>query len=303
MHPPIPLAPLCNYAVVGGSDTRSGLVRTRNATTVQGSVCADRADIGDVTAISAVPGEASLVLLQDTGNAATVRPDAVVANGSVVTGGGCVAGLRNAEIFGATYDPVCCANSPVPLPGGVEANVIDACGLDPRVADCAQQKALVPLDIAYLNALPSTDDLGVVTIGNAETRTIAVGAGLSVIDIDRIRMDENSRLVIDAQGNEDAVVVLRLARGLGTRVKAVIEGAGGLTASRLLLYASGGSCLVGYNNVGSGTLFCPDGKVKVFMETTWEGAIAGGAAIDLGWNVHVVHQPFLGLSEKGAAVP
>jgi hypothetical protein len=64
VHPPIPLAPLCNYVVVGGSDTRSGLVRTRNATFVQGSVCADRADIGDTTRISDVPGQALLVLVQ-----------------------------------------------------------------------------------------------------------------------------------------------------------------------------------------------------------------------------------------------
>lgn len=117
-----------------------------------------------------------------------------------------------------------------------------------------------------------------------------------MVDIDKIKMNQSAILTIDAQGNADAVVVLRLAGNIVTKVKVQIVPAGGLTASNLLIYSVGGNCNIGFNNVGSGTLYCPEGKVRLRQETVWDGALAG-LGVDIGWYVQLNHVPFLGLAE------
>jgi len=295
-HPPIPLAPECYWLAVGGSDTRAGEVRSLNNAQVHGRACADKLRVGDSSDITASPRGASWVALETTGIAAQVHPDATLVDGSLLTGGGCVEGRRNASIFDTGPGPICCADSPVELPGGNPLNVIDACGMDPLVDECADAKARVPFDIAYLNALPSDQNLGFVSVAPTQTYTIVAGPGVNVVDIDKLKMNQNSTLRIDAQGNADAVVVLRLARGLLTRKLSNIVLAGGATAANVLFYGRDGKCIVAKSNVGNGTLFCPNGRVKLRIDTMWTGALGGGNLVEIGWNVDLTHVPFLGLA-------
>lgn len=300
-HPPIPLAPLCDWVVVGGSDTERSTVRTRYNAQIYGSLCSDRADIGEATGIDVVLGteESSLALVEDSGTAVKVRANAVIQNGRLVTAGGCVAGLQKSAIFGTVVEPICCDSSPVQLPGGVDGNVIDACGLDSLIDDCLASKAQVPADIATLDSLTSTQILGPVSIGPAGSKTILLEAGLNIIDMDKLRMNQNSTLTIDAQGKAGAVAVVRLARGLSTKLQAAIQLVGGATPENTLFYAVTGNCMVGWNNLGAGSLFCPQGKIRMHVDTEWVGSLAGGASIDIGWSSTLIHAPFLGFRQIG----
>lgn len=296
-HQPIALAPLCEWVAIGGSDTVRSSIRTRYSAQISGSICADRGDIGESTGILVAPGTAnsSLAFLEDNGTAVKVRPKATVANGRVVTGGGCVTGLELAEIFGTTPEPLCCENSPRALPGGVDGNVIDACGLDPLLDACSASKAQVTEDVAMLDGLSATQRLGTVAIGPGGSYTILLDDGLNVIDMDRLRMDQSSALTLDAQGNPGVVAILRLANGMSTKVKATIKMQGGAAPENTLIYAASGNCIVGWNNSGNGSLFCPNGKIRMGVDTEWFGSVAAGG-IDIGWGTTLTHVPFVGLS-------
>lgn len=294
-HPPIPLAPVCNWVVVGGSDTEAGHVRTRVDAEIGGSICADTGDVGETAKIV---GPGSWALLADTGNALTVRPAAIVEDGSVVTGGGCLVGKQNALLFGTDLTgPICCANGDVELPGGNPLNIINACGTDPLLADCADAKSQIPADVALLDSLGSTQDLGNLNVEPAATGTILADAGLNVIDIGRMKLNRNSNLVIDAQGNADAVVILRMADGMRASRKVDISLAGGLVPENLLFYAQDGNCTLSLGITGAGTIFCPAGNVRLRQDAAWTGAVAGGSSVDVGWDAELVHAPFLGLAQ------
>jgi hypothetical protein len=294
-HPPIPLAPVCNWAVVAGTDTRLGRARTRVYAEVGGSICADTGDVGEVAQLL---GPASWALLEDSGTAMTVRPSAVVTDGRVVTGGGCLLGKRNAFLFGTDRKgPICCIDGDVELPGGNPLNVINACGTDPLLADCAAAKAQVPDDVDLLDGLTATQTLAAISTSPAGSFTLTVGAGLNVVDVGRFRLNRNSTFVIDAQGNPGAVVILRTSNGFRASRGVTMTLAGGLVPENLLFYAEDGSCLFSRGVVGVGTLFCPSGTVRLRQDVQWSGAIAGGSIADIGWDAGLVHVPFLGLAQ------
>lgn len=293
-HPPIPLAPVCNWAVIGGSDTRTSSVRTRTDSEIDGGVCADTALISTTAALI---GHADWALLAESGTAARVGAFAVIADGSFATGGGCVEGLHGSLVYDTSEESICCDDGDVELPGGNPANVINACGTNDLVGLCADAKAQIPGDVAYLDGLPGTQDLGgPLSIGPHDTTTLLVGAGLNVIDAERIKINTGGNLVIDAQGNPDAVVVVRVANGIKTRLRSTISLAGGALPENVVFYAADGDCTIGYGNLGAGTLFCPGGPVRMRVDTEWQGAVAGGISVDIGWNVLLLHKPFLGLA-------
>ncbi len=301
-HPPIVLAPACDWIIVTGSDARAAGVKTRASSNVRGSVCADTADVG---VSSRLLGPASWALMEDSGDAARVRSLATVENGSVVTAGGCLAGFRDFPIFGTTLDgEICCSAGSVELPGGNPANVINACGTDSLLGDCEAARSQVDGDVAELDALAATQTHGSLSIQPGQTHTLLVGPGRNVIDFDRIKIGRGATLAIDAQGNNDAVVIVRMGRGFSAKKGVGAKNAaptvallGGLQARNLLFYAVDGGCSVGLNNVGAGTFFCPQGRVRVRVGSEWSGAIVAGGAVDIGIGVEFAHVPFLGLAE------
>jgi cysteine-rich repeat protein len=294
-HPPIVMAPTCDWLVVGGSDATTGNVRTRYDAQLHGAVCADRADIGES---SDLLGHGSWVLMEDSGSAVVVRDAATVAEGGVVTGGGCVKALHANGMLGTNLTEVCCADGVIELPpGGDPHHVIDTCGANEHVAECADAKAAITADIAALEALPSSGDLGNVRVPKGENLTVQLSAGLNVVDLDKLKVDQGGTLTLDGQGHPDVVAVLRIDSGLNLKLRARLALTGGLTANRTLLFARRGNCTIGFGNVGSGTLFCPNGKVRLRVGSEWNGAIAGGPNVDVGWGVRLTHAPFLGLAD------
>ena len=301
-HPPIVLAPACDWIVVTGSEARAASVKTRSSSNVRGSVCADSADVG---VSSELLGAASWVLMEDSSDAARVRSLASVENGSVVTAGGCLSGSQGFPIFGtAIAGEICCGAGDVELPGGNPANVVNACGTSPLLTECSAARSQVDDDAVVIDGLTSTQQFEALSIRPGETHTISATTGLNVVDFDRIKIGRGATLAIDAQGNNDAVVIVRMARGFSAKEGAGSKGGsptvallGGMQARNLLFYAADGNCGIGLNNVGSGTFFCPQGKVRVRVGSEWSGAIVGSGSVDIGIGVDFAHVPFLGLAE------
>lgn len=291
-HPTIPLAPVCRWVVVGGSDATTSSVRMRTNSDVVGGVCADSATI---LTTSDLGGHASWALLGDSGTVARVGADATIADGSFATGGGCIEGLHGSLIYDTSPGPICCADGDVELPGGNPNNVINACGTHELIGLCSESKAQIPYDVAFLEGLPRTQDLGgSLSIRRGASVVVAAGAALNVIDVDRIKINRGGAFVIDAQGNADAVVVIRIARGLKTNLRSAITLANGALPRNVVLYVADGNCTIGFGTHGAGTLFCPNGTVRLRVDAVWEGAVAGGTSVDVGWNVGLVHNPFVG---------
>ncbi len=288
-HAPIPLAGLCNWAILGGNDTRDARVRTRLNVSLDGSVCADRGDFGEQ---SLMLGTASWALLRDAGTVAKARPMATLQQGSVAAGGGCIKGVH-ADVLGTDDAQLCCDDGLVDLPGG---GTIDMCGTSPLLDDCELAKSQVAGEIATLNALASTQNLGAMSCTLDSPCTITASDALNVIDISSLSIANDGVLSIDAGGNPDAVIILRLARGVKTKLRATIELVGGAQTSNVAFYASLGNCQFGDHSNGAGTLFCPAGKVRMTGNAYWEGSIGAGSSVDLGNNVTFVHVPFLGLA-------
>jgi hypothetical protein len=168
--------------------------------------------------------------------------------------------------------------------------------MDTLVNECVGAKAQVPFDVTLLESLSSTGNLnGVVNRGEIEN--LALAPGLNVVGAERLVLKKGATLRIDAQGNEDSVLVLRLESGVKLAEGARIELAGGGMPENVLLYARNGSCSIGFGITGIGTLFCPEGAVRLRVGSEWTGAIAGGASVDLGFNVKLTHAPFLGLAQ------
>jgi hypothetical protein len=175
--------------------------------------------------------------------------------------------------------------------------VINACGTNPLIGDCADAKAQILPDVAMLDALSATAaPIGLLQPVAGGIYTVLAGPGLNVIDVDKIKLSIGSILRIDGQGNSDAVVILRVGEGMLTKEAASIELVGGATAENFMIYGVGGSCRIGWSNSGFGTLLFPVGKVRFKVDTQWTGAVAGGTQVDLGWNVKLDHAPFLGLA-------
>lgn len=291
LHPPIALAEACNWMVVGGTDTKTAKARTRAGATVVGNICADRGEIGES---SVTAGASSWALLGLDETTVKVRPNAVMEEGDVVTAGGCLTGLKDNQVFDTGLADICCADGEVALSGG---GVVNACGTDPRVAECETAKDQVTPDVALLNGLSRTQDLGPMDCSASAPCVIEAVAGLNVIDITRLRVAMNGVVTIDANGNADAVVILRIANGLKGMGHATFALSGGAQPQNVLFYAVAGACRFGNETIGAGTLFCPAGKVYLPLRSEWDGALVSGKMVEIGDNAFVVHVPFTGLAD------
>ena len=292
LHPPIVLAQTCNWLITGGSDTRAARARTREGAALVGDVCADKGEMGQA---SLTATDCVWALLGQDVKTLKVRPDAEMeGTATVVTAGGCVNGLKGVEVFATGMPSICPGDGLVTLAGG---GSVDATGTDPRIDDCETARSQVGPDRALLDGLPATQDLGRLDCSDTAPCVIEADAGLNVIDIARMKVANFGVVTIDAQGNTDAVVILRIARGLKASGQTTFQLVGGAQPQNVLFYARTGKCDFGVKTVGAGALFCPEGKVRMKLQSEWDGALVGGRNIDIGDNSILVHVPFTGLAD------
>ncbi|MBI5504038.1 MAG: DUF4215 domain-containing protein [Deltaproteobacteria bacterium] len=182
----------------------------------------------------------------------------------------------------------------------------DTTGTDPRVADCQSAQASISTSTAVLlDALPATQDLGgtltsLPASGSATVNAVNVG-GLNVFDMTNITGGNYVTLNLDGGGNPNTVFIMRISSTLNTAIGWVWNLQNGLTADHLLLYSKGtgnAKCELGESNTGGGTLFCPNGRVAVRLNSIWSGSLLGGGntslVIDVGTGVQLTHQRFTG---------
>ncbi len=186
------------------------------------------------------------------------------------------------------------------------------CGDDPRLVLCASAQAAAQSDGGTLEeaVLPPTASLGTLRCKRGDASVcrddevakecrIEATTQLNVIDVDKIQLGEECELILDGQGIENVVFILRTTR-VQTRAKARITLVGGATPGMVLLGdGDARKCQIGVNNQGAGTLFCPNAnKVKISGESVWEGAVVGGKRVELGDDVDLIHYPFFGLAAR-----
>ncbi len=287
-HTPIALAEVCNWAIVAGNEDLGSKVRTRLSVAIGGGVCADKADVGVNTSLD----DGSWAMQRDAGTTLRFRGAATVGTGSVSTGGGCIKGSEG--ILGTGYTEICCEDGIIPLAGGGEVN---ACGNHDDLAACTLARAQVADDIALLDALSSTQSIDALNCSLAEPCVVTAGPGLNVIDVPKVSIQTDSVLTVDGGGYADSVVILRIAKGMKGKPNASLLLAGGLDASRFAIYARDGGCKFGDSNSGSGTLFCPNGKVQFKLGTIWHGSIGAGSGVNLNDYAVLDHVPFTGLAD------
>ncbi len=177
------------------------------------------------------------------------------------------------------------------------------CGDNPRLADCGASQSAIATDAALLASFPSSQTFERVSCSRRFpgcTRTsckIVATEPVNVIDIDSLSLGEDCELVLDGRDIPGAVFVVRVARKFRTLAKASVSLTGGVLAENVLFAVRARRCEIGVNNRGSGTIFCPEARVRLKGRTEWTGAaVSGGGRAELGANAVLTHRPFLGLA-------
>ncbi|HYC55978.1 MAG TPA: thrombospondin type 3 repeat-containing protein [Candidatus Binatia bacterium] len=263
----------CDWVMVGGDPSSRVRSRVRGNTVITGDICGDQDRIGDSAVITG-----DVVAMATSGDAIQVAA-AAVENGDMVTGGGAVTGKpRDTILPGLAVDQV--AGGMTVAQSGNPAFIYDTTGTDPRVGECNDAQQDIDDGAALLDALPSTQNLGDVQIKVKQSLTLNATnvGGLNVIDFERLRTGGDASITLDGGGDPDTVFILRVDRVIDLRLQSALLVTNGTQPSHVIVYGRG-KCKFGEEVVGSGTVICPNGKLKMEERTDWSGAILGGRKV------------------------
>ncbi len=243
------------------------------------------------------------------GNASTAGSEfnsfADIDGGDVITNNARVDGVSGVDLpgMGAGISSIAAGQvvSKTPAP-----TKYDTTGSDPRVADCqAAQDSISTNTAVLLDALPITSNLGgtltsLPASGTATVNAVNVG-GLNVFDVTNITGGNYVTLNLDGGGSSSTVFIMRVSNSLNTAIGWTWNLRNGLTADHMLIYGMGtgtSKCELGESNAGGGTVFCPNGRIAVRLNSMWSGSLMGGGnsalAIDIGTGVQLTHSRFTG---------
>jgi len=283
----------CEWAVVGspGNDTR--LVSLIGMTsTGGGDWCGNFGVFGQDSSFS---GDIVTTKVKAVGPAIQFGPGVTVDSGDILTN------LDSAEtdfllgtLPGLVAQPLVASNQVVnksPAP-----TFYDTTGTDPRVAKCEAAQNSLAATGAHIASLPSNGNFlnayqDLPTGPAAPIVAVNVG-GLNVFDMNRLSGSADGTIItLDGGGSADTVMVLRISVRFNAGPNWQFNLTGGLTPDHLLFYVSQTSgddrCAIGINNVGGGTVLCPDQQIHVNGGATWSGAFYGG---DSGLNGQLDYQ-------------
>ncbi|HYC54687.1 MAG TPA: DUF4215 domain-containing protein [Candidatus Binatia bacterium] len=291
----------CSWLAVanpGADNTKS--INVNNGSEVTGNWCGNFADFGQ-NAI--VDGDIVTTRGDSTTPGTTFDSFVNVDGGDIITNNARVSGNAGAILPGVAFSTVAAGQhvNKTPAP-----TFYDTTGNDPRVDECVDAQAAIATTAGLLDALVSTQNLGVtftgITGGSTKTITATSPGGLNVIDLDNITGGNNVTINLDGGGNMNTVMILRIATSLNSDQFWTWNLQNGLTADNLLIYSKGSTnsrCEIGEDNIGAGTIFCPVGRIVMKINTRWDGALLGGGntalSIELGDNVELTHNRFVGL--------
>ena len=278
----------CGWLVVSGTGGIGNALIVDHSTNT-GDMCVGATQVGTSATVTG-----SVVNSSTVNDSLTFGANAFILN-DIVTNNSGVRGVLGASLPGlsAGISTVAAGALVTKSNGGF----YDTTGLDSRVAACqAAQMDILSASSAVLS-LPSTQSLGAQTIpggGNLNITASVVG-GLNVIDLSKLTAGDDATIHISGGGNAHTVVVLRIATQLSTAARVVWTMTGGLTAEHLLIFANGGTCDIGGNNVGAGTILCPNARVYIKNAAVWSGqALGDNKKVTIGDSVTFTYIPFIG---------
>jgi len=272
----------------------SGVGGTGNALMVDHSNNTGDLCLGDAQIGSSVTVNGSVVNSSTVTDSLTFGTSAFVLN-DIVTNNSGVKGVMGASLPGLPLgtSTVAAGQTLAKSNGGFYSTT----GLDPRVGACqAAQLDILSASSAVLS-LPSNQSLGAVTVASATNFNITATnvGGLNVIDMSKLTAGSDATIHISGGGNANTVVVLRIATQLDTAGRVVWTLTGGLTADHLLIFANGGTCDIGNNNVGAGAILCPNARVYIKNASVWGGqALGDHKKVTIGDAVTFNYVPFTG---------
>ncbi len=294
------LGQACNWLVVGEDDTDT-LVRCSADVTSDGPWCGSEGFFGQ----NSVFGDDIVIVEADGSNVAMKFGSNVNADAAdIVTNNAIVEGDLGAVLPGVGVDTIAAGQVFPKTPG---PTVYDTTGTDARVARCQNAQAALGAAKSLLDAFSTTTDFGATYEGLAAaatpaTITAANVGGLNVFDFDNITGLADVTITLDGAGDADSVFVMRVANKIDTSPGWQFVLQNGLTASKVLWYVQGAGatkCNFSSMNTGEGTLYCPDTKVSLALDSVWNGAFFGGGGgsnqISFGIGVQLTHQKFDGL--------
>jgi hypothetical protein len=169
-------------------------------------------------------------------------------------------------------------------------NVFDTSGAHDSVPECDAAQDDVELASDTIIAMGSTQALGDLTVANGNTVVIDATnvGGLNVVDIDRLRVGTDATLVLDGGGDADTVFVVRVLRKLQMGLRSELQLAGGLDASRVVVFGEN-LCKLGERITGAGTVLCPYRKLSLGILGTWSGALLSGDEVQIQHNGELTH--------------
>ena len=284
-NPPI-LPAACEWVMTAGSPTRNVQSRTRGNVIVHGDICGETTRVGEVADI-----QGDVVATATSGKGSQFGAAASVV-GDIVTGGCSISGRPNDVLLPGLGTDVVAAGTATTQTGD-PSRVLDATGTNSRVGDCQDALDSMTPSASLLDALPSAAQLGNVRIGSNGSLTITATSPLHVVDFDRLIGGTKSNLILDGAAIPNVSFVLRVTKKMYLRLQSEVQMIGGATPERVIIYGKS-LCKIGQVVIGGGTIFCPNGKLKMDQKTVWDGALVSGKQrIDLRHQADLFHVPLL----------
>ncbi len=272
---------LCDWVVVG-SDTNSTTLKTAaGAQSIGGDWCGLD---GDFDANTVFSEDIVTTGFDGTGRAIQFAADVTVNGGDIIANNARVETLLlGPDLPGLTgvkkVDPgQHVSKSPSPT-------FYDTTGNDSRIAKCQDAQAAIHTIGDAVAALTATADFDItykdIAVLNPPPITAVNVGGLNVFDMKYLSGTvDGVTITLDGGGSANTVMVLRISTRLNSAENWIFNLTGGLTPDHLLFYVSKTTgtegCAIGINNVGAGTLLCPDQQVHINPDTVWTGALYGG---------------------------
>ncbi len=289
----------CQWAVVGWPDP---LVQaeTGNGTQIIGDFCGSHIFIGES---SIMTGDMVASDVDDGGVSAEFSTSVNADAGDILTNNGSVQGVAAVLLPGIGSSSIAAGQVVAKTP---PPTFYDTTGSDPRVGLCSDaQSDLATNTEALLDALSTTTDFGSTYAGlPAGTAAPTINAvnvgGINVFDFDNFNGNNDVTINLNGGGSTDTVFVMRIANQFDSGIRWQFNLLNGLTPNHLIWYgkgATGTKCDIGESNVGAGTIFCSATRIRVRVNSVWEGAVFGGfpALLRIGDNVTLTHNAFDGL--------
>ena len=280
----------CDWVAIGRDDRGSAKLQALTSSTTEGDACGDTILLRSDAVISddLVAMEANGIKAMRMGPFCDVGHDVVTAGAGVKTVGKDTDLPRLEDVDGLE-------------PGAFRvkddaSGTYNLTGAHALVGHCADsQSDLVSLTSAVQN-LPSNANLGSVRL-NRQNQVLRITAvdpgGINVVDFDKIILGKNGRIELDAGGDPDTVLILRVHGKYATNINSDMVALGGLLPQNTLIFSDGRRCQIGKKNTGFGTVACMGGPLQLREASTWVGALLGGSRLlRIGERATLLYEPF-----------